>query len=103
MANSNVITINLFADNAWVSKEVTATTVGQLRVELEISSDASVMVGSTQRTDQHVLQDGDNVAYALNNKTGGSPDFSDYKKALKQKEIEFVIKMHQSRGYVTVG
>ena len=85
MAN-NVLTINLFADNAWVSKEVTATTVGQLRVELNIPSDASVMVGSTQRTDQHTLQDGDNVAYALNNKTGG---FEGYIRAL-------VIKLMQS-------
>ncbi len=92
---SNVIKINLFADNAWVSKEVTATTVGQLRVELSIPSDAAVMVGSTQRTDQHELQEGDNVAYALSNKTGG---FDTYLVALERKELEFVIKLHQARG-----
>ena len=92
---ADVLTINLFNDNAWVSKEVTATTVGQLRVELELSSDTSIMVGSTQRTDSHVLQDGDNVAYALNNKTGG---FNTYLMALERKELEFVIKLHQAKG-----
>tara|TARA_B100000427_G_scaffold267286_1_gene232921 strand:+ start:1014 stop:1211 length:198 start_codon:yes stop_codon:yes gene_type:complete len=63
--------INLLVNGEFVSRDVTSTTVGALRNELEIPADANVMVGGTIRQNDFELSDGDIVAYASNNKVGG--------------------------------
>ena len=63
--------INLLVNGEFVSRDVTATTVGELRNELEVPADANVMVGGTIRQNDFELSDGDIVAYASNNKVGG--------------------------------
>ena len=63
--------INLLVNGEFVSRDVTSTTVGALRNELEIPADANVMVGGTIRQNDYELSDGDIVAYASNNKVGG--------------------------------
>jgi|TARA_R100001530_G_C4253247_1_gene138443 hypothetical protein len=63
--------INLLVNGEFVSRDVTATTVGELRNELEVPADANVMVGGTIRQNDYELSDGDIVAYASNNKVGG--------------------------------
>ena len=65
------ITINLLENGEFVSKDVTSTTVGELRNELDIPVDANVMVAGTVRQNDFVLEDGALVAYASNNKVGG--------------------------------
>lgn len=65
------ITINLLENGEFNSKEVTSTTVGELRNELDIPSDANVMVAGTVRLNDFSLEDGALVAYASNNKVGG--------------------------------
>tara|TARA_R110002167_G_scaffold85904_4_gene232756 strand:+ start:894 stop:1097 length:204 start_codon:yes stop_codon:yes gene_type:complete len=65
------ITINLLENGEFVSKDVTSTTVGELRNELDIPADANVMVAGTVRQNDFVLEDGALVAYASNNKVGG--------------------------------
>tara|TARA_R100000329_G_C7551647_1_gene194946 strand:- start:557 stop:754 length:198 start_codon:yes stop_codon:yes gene_type:complete len=63
--------INLLVNGEFVSRDITSTTVGALRNELEIPADANVMVGGTIRQNDFELSDGDIVAYASNNKVGG--------------------------------
>ena len=63
--------INLLVNGEFVSRDVTSTTVGALRNELEIPADANVMVGGTIRQNDFELSAGDIVAYASNNKVGG--------------------------------
>ena len=63
--------INLLVNGEFVSRDVTSTTVGELRNELEVPTDANVMVGGTIRQNDYALTDGDIVAYASNNKVGG--------------------------------
>ena len=63
--------INLLVNGEFVSRDVTATTVGELRNELEVPADANVMVGVTIRQNDYELSDCDIVAYASNNKVGG--------------------------------
>ena len=70
MANET-ITINLLENGEFNSRETSSTTVGELRVELEIPSSANVMVSGTIRTNDFTLEDGAVVAYASNNKVGG--------------------------------
>ena len=62
--------INLLVNGEFVSRDITSTTVGALRNELEIPADANVMVGGTIRQNDFELSDGDIVAYASNNKVG---------------------------------
>lgn len=70
MAN-DTLTINLLQNGEFSPRDTASTTVGELRNELEIPSDANVMVGGTIRQNDFVLEDGALVAYASNNKVGG--------------------------------
>ena len=64
-------TIRWLAGGGFVDKEVNATTVGQLRSELEIHSGADIAVNGTNVADTHELTDGSVVAAVQNNKSGG--------------------------------
>ena len=68
---ANNITINLLENGEFNSRETAAKTVGDLRNELSIETDANVMVAGTIRTNDFELTDGALVAYASNNKVGG--------------------------------
>ena len=70
MANEN-ITINLLENGEFNSRETASSTVGDLRNELEIPTDANVMVAGTIRQNDFALSEGAIVAYASNNKVGG--------------------------------
>ena len=70
MAN-DAITINLLENGEFNSRETSSKTVGDLRNELSIETDANVMVAGTIRQNDFVLEDGALVAYASNNKVGG--------------------------------
>ena len=65
------ITINLLENGEFNSRETASTTVGDLRNELSIPTDANVMVAGTIRQNDFALEDGSLVAYASNNKVGG--------------------------------
>ena len=69
--NSNTLTINLLQNGEFSPRDTSSKTVGELRNELEIPTDANVMVGGTIRQNDFVLEDGALVAYASNNKVGG--------------------------------
>ena len=70
MANETK-TINLLNNGEFQSREITANTVGDLRNDLEIPTNANVNVGGTVRQNEFELSDGDYVAYTSNNKVGG--------------------------------
>ena len=63
--------INLLNNGEFTSRDVSSTTVGELRNELEIPSSATVNVGGTIRQNDFELSENAYVAYATNNKTGG--------------------------------
>tara|TARA_R110000824_G_scaffold38267_8_gene117058 strand:+ start:643 stop:846 length:204 start_codon:yes stop_codon:yes gene_type:complete len=65
------ININLLANGEFISTDVSSSSVGELRNELEITSSANVNVGGTVRQNDYVLEDGAYVAYTSNNKVGG--------------------------------
>ena len=65
------ITINLLENGEFTSKDISSSNVGDLRNELDIPTDANVMVAGTVRQNDFVLEDGALVAYASNNKVGG--------------------------------
>ena len=65
------MTIKLLLNGEFVSQEITSTTVGELRNELSIPTDAKVMVQGTVRTNDYELSENEVVAYASNNKVGG--------------------------------
>ncbi len=65
------ITINLLNNGEFTSRDVSSTTVGDLRNELDIPNDANVNVGGTVRQNDFELEDGAYVAYTSNNKVGG--------------------------------
>ena len=71
MSNSSK-TIKLLENGEFTSRDVSASNVGELRNELDISSDSSVNVGGTIRQNDFELSDGDLVAYSSNNKVGGN-------------------------------
>lgn len=64
-------TINLLSNGEFTSRDVSANTVGDLRNELEIPTNANVNVGGTVRQNDFELEDGAYVAYTSNNKVGG--------------------------------
>lgn len=70
MANDTT-TINWLNNGEFTSREVTSTTVGELRNELDIPSTSNVMVNGTIRTNEFELEDSMIVAYSSNNKVGG--------------------------------
>ena len=65
------MTFQLLLNGEFVSQEITSTTVGELRNELSIPTDAKVMVQGTVRTNDYELSEDEVVAYASNNKVGG--------------------------------
>ena len=65
------MTIKLLLNGEFVSQQITSTTVGELRNELSIPTDAKVMVQGTVRTNDYELSEDEVVAYASNNKVGG--------------------------------
>ena len=64
-------TIRWLAGGGFVDKEVEASTVAQLRTELEITSTADIAVDGVNVSDTHELSDGSVVAAVQNNKSGG--------------------------------
>ena len=64
-------TIRWLAGGGFVDKEVEASTVAQLRTELEIASTADIAVDGVNVSDTHELNDGSVVAAVQNNKSGG--------------------------------
>jgi hypothetical protein len=71
MSTADNITINLLENGEFNSRETSSKTVGDLRNELDIPSDANVMVAGTIRQNDFDLSEGAIVAYASNNKVGG--------------------------------
>tara|TARA_R110002051_G_scaffold324894_1_gene424410 strand:- start:3777 stop:3986 length:210 start_codon:yes stop_codon:yes gene_type:complete len=69
MADSK--TINLLNNGEFTSRDVSASTVGDLRNELEIPITANVNVGGTVRQNDFVIEEGAYIAYTSNNKVGG--------------------------------
>jgi hypothetical protein len=69
---ATVRTIRWLSGGGFVDKQVNATTVAQLRSELEISSTADIAVDGVNVSDTHELNDGSVVAAVQNNKSGGS-------------------------------
>ena len=65
------MTIKLLLNGEFVSQDISSETVGELRNELSIPSDAKVMVQGTVRNNDYELTEGEVVAYASDNKVGG--------------------------------
>ena len=65
------MTIKLLLNGEFVSQDISSETVGDLRNELSIPSDAKVMVQGTVRNNDYELTEGEVVAYASDNKVGG--------------------------------
>lgn len=63
--------IRWLAGGGFVDKEVEASTVAQLRTELDINNSADIAVNGTNVSDTHELSDGSVVAAVQNNKSGG--------------------------------
>jgi hypothetical protein len=63
--------IRWLAGGGFVDKEVEASTVSQLRTELEIASTADIAVDGVNVSDSHELNEGSVVAAVQNNKSGG--------------------------------
>ena len=68
---SDTIKINMLENGEFNLRETSSTTVGELRVELDIPATANVMVSGTIRQNDFELTDNAVVAYASNNKVGG--------------------------------
>ena len=64
-------TIQYLEGSRFVDKVVESTNVGQLRTELEIPSNAAVSVNRADVNDSFGLNEGDQVAAVVSNKTGG--------------------------------
>ena len=68
---STTTTIQYLEGSRFVDKVVEANNVGQLRTELEIPSNAAVSVNRADVNDSFGLNEGDQVAAVVSNKTGG--------------------------------
>ena len=68
---SNTRQIRWLAGGGFVDKEITSSTVGQLRAELTINPGADIAVNGVNVSDTHELSDGSVVAAVNNNKSGG--------------------------------
>ena len=64
-------TIKVLSGAGFITQEVRALTVCELREELSIDSNASIAVNGQNVTPSYELQEGDLVAAVSNNKTGG--------------------------------
>ena len=65
------IKINLLNNGEFTSRDVSSSSVGELRNELEIPATANVNVGGTVRQNEFELTEDAYVAYTSNNKVGG--------------------------------
>ena len=63
--------INLLNNGEFTSRDVTSSTVGELRNELDIPADAQVNVNGEVRLNDFPIEDDAVVAYTSNNKVGG--------------------------------
>ena len=66
-----VTKINLLSNGTFSPREVSAKTVGDLKLELDLDSSVNVNVGGTIRSNDYELSNDDYVAYTSNNKVGG--------------------------------
>ena len=64
-------TIKVLSGGGFPERDVNSTTVGALREELDISSDATVAVNGRGVTDNYELQNDDIVAAVSSDKKGG--------------------------------
>tara|TARA_R100000664_G_C2755626_1_gene143365 strand:+ start:1218 stop:1436 length:219 start_codon:yes stop_codon:yes gene_type:complete len=65
-------TIKYLRGARFVDTEVQSGTISQLRTEMEIPVGASISVNGRDVTDTYELQDDDQVAAVISNKTGGN-------------------------------
>tara|TARA_R100001463_G_scaffold46825_3_gene95529 strand:- start:2166 stop:2384 length:219 start_codon:yes stop_codon:yes gene_type:complete len=65
-------TIKYLRGARFVDTEVQSGTISQLRTEMEIPNGASISVNGRDVTDTYELQDDDQVAAVISNKTGGN-------------------------------
>jgi len=63
--------IKVLSGGGFPEREVSSATVGALRGELGVSSNAAISVNGTGVTDDYSLQDNDLVAAVENDKGGG--------------------------------
>lgn len=63
--------IRWLSGGGFVDKEIQSSTVGQLRTELEISTNADIAVDGVNVADTHELSEDSVVAAVQNNKSGG--------------------------------
>ena len=63
--------IRWLSGGGFVDKEITSTTVGQLRTELDVGTGSDIAVDGVNVADTHELNDGSVVAAVQNNKSGG--------------------------------
>ena len=63
--------IKVLSGSGFPEREVNSQTVGALRDELDMAAGSTVAVNGTGVTDDYQLQEGDIVAAASSNKTGG--------------------------------
>ena len=64
-------TIKYLRGSRFVDTEVTSGTIEQLRSEMEIPATASISVNGRDVTNSYELQDEDQIAAVISNKTGG--------------------------------
>ena len=65
-------TIKYLRGARFVDTEVQSGSISQLRTEMEIPAGASISVNGRDVTDTYELQDDDQVAAVISNKTGGN-------------------------------
>jgi len=63
--------IKMLSGAGFVEQEVASSSVGELRDELDIASNAAVSVNGTNTRNSTAIEDGDFVAAVSNDKTGG--------------------------------
>ena len=68
---AEVTKIRWLSGGGFVDKEITSNTVGQLRNELSISTEADIAVDGVNVSDTHELGENSVVAAVQNNKSGG--------------------------------
>jgi len=64
-------TIKYLRGSRFVDTEISSGTIEQLRTEMEIPATASISVNGRDVTNTYELQDDDQVAAVISNKTGG--------------------------------
>ena len=64
-------TIKYLRGSRFVDTEISSSTIEQLRTEMEIPATASISVNGRDVTNTYELQDEDQIAAVISNKTGG--------------------------------